>query len=640
MNPLKEAYLQNIFRFLCNRLMPILLMGVVLWGVYLLCQSIEPLAYNALMRNSAKPAIESPAVLVLIDDESVKRLESRFGPLFWRESAYNEIFERLQAYTPAMMVFDVDVLNDSRISKKVLQNFPLLVTGWNLSRDELSPEKAPWIYSLKAGILNLEPDERDGVVRRMRRFYRVEQGVFPSLSVAMAIEYLRVSRGEKGPARSEGASRLKVQPEPRRDLMEEMWERSFPEGLLQRRDFLIRWYALEDSPSRSDTIQSHPSIPLWTLFEETGQPVPEVLKNKVVVLGTSTTAYKDYVKTPMGERHLMADIHATAMDNILFSQTLEKAPQAKQLFITLGFFLFTCLLRFRIRNFAFTVLYTVGLMGLYLGITYDEFSRNGMVLDVVTPEVFILVGLLVGSTLRSMVNDNQVRAMEFILSQLVSQSVYNEIERAGYTLKPGGIKPGGQRMEITSMFVDMRNFSTLAETMTPMAVTDMLNEFYTVVEKLVFVHGGVVDKFMGDGILIMFGGPVPQENHADAALDAARDILQATEALSQRWWEETQIWLEIGLSVNSGPAFVGFLGPIYKLEYTAIGDTVNLCVRLQGENKRFKTRIILSEYTVKRLSGMRGTTLRELERVTVRGRETSLMVYTLTDRLAVSTKQL
>lgn len=628
-------------KFFLDRLLPVLVILVVFLGLYTLAKSLEPVAYGVFMKMTAKPATESPVVLVLIDDESVSRLESRFGPLFWRANAYNEIFQKLQVYNPAVMVFDADVVNDQRIGGSFLQAFPLLISGWDLNQETLSRTDTPWIYSLKAGVVNLDLDE-DGVVRRVKRFFRTPQAVFPALSTATAIEYLRVTRGEKGLA---AQASLRNRPIPTRNTAEHMWEKSFPEGLLQRKDFMIRWYQLlpEGDPAvDKGARQSHPSIPLWQLFEDPSHLKisnssldPAFLRDKIVILGTSSTAFKDYQKSPLAEHHLGADIHATATDNILFSQTLEKAPSLQQFFIMLGFFFFTCILWVKFRNFTLKTLATVSLMMLYLYIAYEQFAQNGWVLDVVTPEMSVLMGVMVGSVLRIREDDHQVRAMEYTLSQLVSQSVFKEIERTGYKLEPGG-----QRMEITSLFVDMRNFSSLAENMTPMAVTDMLNEFYTVVEKIVYMYGGTVDKFMGDGILIMFGVPIPSETHADAAFDAAREILRATETLSLRWWEETQIWLEIGVSLNSGPAFVGFLGPIYKLEYTAIGDTVNLCVRLQAETKRFKTRIIVSEYTVRRLTSPRHDLLRQLDQVTVRGRETALMVYTLNERLAVSIQKI
>ena len=618
----------RLVAFVCSRMIPFLLTALALWGLYWISRALEPMAYDLMMRFTAQPAQNSPVVLLLIDEETVQRMENRFGPLFWREESYVEIFTALQAHNPAVMVFDTDTLKLNRLANKALQPFPALVSGWDIDAlDKANPDTLPWLYTLKAGVVNSPYDEVDGVVRQHHRFLKTEQGMFPSLPVSTVIEYLRVKRGERQSRSRQGAH--PVSPSSLgtpTHLVEDsqVWENSFPEGLLQRKDFTVRWYQSQPQPGAGKYAVSHPAVPLWKLFEPGGVP-KDFFKGKIVILGNSLSLYRDHRKTPMSRHHLQADIHATAIDNILMSQTMARAPDWQQFLIVAGFCLFVCLLQLRVRNFVHTVLCTTSLMALYLYVAYSQFAHHGWVLDVVTPEVFMLVGLLIGSSLRIMGNDQQVKAMEYTLSQLVSQSVFQEIQRSGYTLQPGG-----QRMEITTLFVDIRNFSTLAENMPPGAVTDLLNEFYTVVEKITFHHRGTVDKFMGDGILILFGAPIASPDHADAAFAAAQDILEATETLARRWWETTGVTVEMGLSLNSGPAFVGFLGPIYKLEYTAIGDTVNLAVRLQNENKRFKTRIILSEFTVQRLSNRQQ--LMELDRVTVRGREGSVSVFTLSPK--------
>lgn len=625
--------LRFCLQFLWTRILPVFLAVLALFGLYWFSKSLEPASYDLLMRITAKPAQESPVVMVLMDDESIKRLEGRFGPLLWRPRAYQEIFQQIESHEPAVIVFDTDTHDVKRIMDKTLQPFPNLVSGWDLAGLKSVPmEDYPWLFSLKAGVVNNDGDESDGVIRASKRFIKTPAGVFPSLSVATAIEYLRVKRGEKHHRFQGQVSPYQqfVPPETEGDSAANasgsMWENSFPEGLLQRKDFMIRWYQTYHSRD-GQYLQSHPSIPLWMVFEPDQMP-KDFLKGKIVMLGTSSGLYRDHRKSSMGRRHLYADVHATAIDNILFSETLQPAPPWQQFLIMLGFSLFVCLLRIRIRSLNLTVICTAALMLVYLLIAFDQFSQNGWVLDVVTPEIFMMVGLFLGTIFRNMLDDQHVRAMECTVSQLVSQSVFQEIQRSGYALTPGG-----QKMEITSLFVDIRNFSALAENMPPAGVTELLNEFYTVVEKITFYHRGTVDKFMGDGILIMFGAPIPTNNHADIAYSAAKDILHATEELSRRWWETTGIWVEMGISLTSGPAFVGFLGPIYKLEYTAIGDTVNLCVRLQNENKRFKTRIILSEFTVQRLSSSVHELL-ELDRVKVRGREAPLRVYTMREKMA------
>jgi adenylate cyclase len=115
-------------------------------------------------------------------------------------------------------------------------------------------------------------------------------------------------------------------------------------------------------------------------------------------------------------------------------------------------------------------------------------------------------------------------------------------------------------------------------------------------------------------------------------LAAAEDILEKTRELSEKWKKEKGFQTEIGISLNTGIAFVGFLGPSQKLEYTAVGDTVNLSVRLQEHTKRFHTRLIMSEYTIQALalSGRTPNGMISLGEVSIRGRESKLQIYTIT----------
>lgn len=623
-----------------SRLLPLTLGVAVLLGAYILAQSLEPMGGDAISKITAQADSDSPVVLVLIDEDSVKQLESRFGPLMWHDEAYLEILKQLQQYHPSVMVVDTDGQQINRLSNKNFQTLSSLIIGWDLnSLDSASSETLPWLFSLKAGVISNEGENSDGVVRSHKRFVNTDQGTFPSLSVATAIEYLRVKRGERqaklqgrstNTAVSSGLSNAPVlssSQQPTADAhSEKTWQQTFPEGLLQRKDFLIHWS--KTIPSGINGLNtSHHSIPVWKIFSSSPhiqQDLAQQLNGKIVILGNATHLYRDHRKTPMEVRHLNADVHATVIDNILRSSTLEQVPQWQQALISVGLFAFVFFLQIRVRkpalNLGLISLVTI----LYSVIVLQQFMMNHLLLNWITPAVFVFLGFLMGSTFRLLANDEEQKAMEYTLSQLVSQSVFQEIQRSGYTLEPGG-----QKMEITCLFVDIRNFSALAENMPPSAVTELLNEFYTVVEKIIFQHRGTIDKFMGDGILVLFGAPIPTETDTEDAILAAQDILAATQTLSKRWFETTGIQVEFGISINSGPAFVGFLGPIYKLEYTAIGDTVNLCIRLQNENKRFNTRIILSEFSWEKLSTALKAEWLELDKVSVRGREGLVKVYTL-----------
>jgi adenylate cyclase len=618
-----------------SRLLPAGLAVLLLVGLWYAGQHLERLAYNRLARWSAKPLTQSSVVLVLIDDESIQRLHDRFGPLPWSRQAYLDIFSRIQSAQPALMIFDshftsLDRQEDARFFT-ALKAFPNLISGLVMEETGVVADRLnthlPQYYRLNLGVVSINEDS-DGVIRSMKPFYQVhtglsQTGIFPSLSLAAAYEYLAqvhpsaswvVDTDHQGRSQS-----LRLYPEYQP-------ERGLRMALNAENAFYMRWYQL--IPQRpGEYARSHAVIPLWHFFENT-TPMPS-LAGKIALIGSSSLFYRDYHQTPMANRHLGTDIHATAIDNLLQGQCIRKAGLGINLSLLTLLCLWVFFLRFGVRSFRKTALYTVGTMILCYWLALWMIMAYSLWLDVVTPELFIVMSFLVASTYRIFFKEKELAAMEKNLSQLVDPEVFQEIRRRSHILKPGG-----QKLEITSMFVDIRNFTALAERLQPTEVTDMLNEFYTAVVGIVFSYRGTVDKFMGDGILIIFGAPLPSDAHRAMALHAAQDILAATERLSCHWRETLSIDTEIGISLNSGLAFVGFLGPAHKLEYTGVGDTVNICVRLQEHTKQFHTRLIISEHTVAGLLQQPGSVIPsnayvELGDVVVRGREATIRIYTL-----------
>lgn len=128
----------------------------------------------------------------------------------------------------------------------------------------------------------------------------------------------------------------------------------------------------------------------------------------------------------------------------------------------------------------------------------------GIVMDVLTPEVFMIVALAGGSVFREVMKNQEVRVLQRNLSKLVSREVFLEIQKMDK-----GIQAGGNRMDVSAAFVDLRNFTRLSERLSPTDLKDILNEFYTETERVTMRHRGIIDKFLGDGVLIIFGAPWP-----------------------------------------------------------------------------------------------------------------------------------
>jgi adenylate cyclase len=144
---------------------------------------------------------------------------------------------------------------------------------------------------------------------------------------------------------------------------------------------------------------------------------------------------------------------------------------------------------------------------------------------------------------------------------------------------PSRVKLGGDMQQITVMFTDLEGFTRLSEETPPDELLRVLNRYHELVSRVVRQHGGMVNKFMGDGVMVLFNTPVPQENHARSAVDAALAIRAALPALHEEF--EPRFRLKINCGIHTGPAIVGNVGTAHFMDYTALGDTVNLAARLQ-----------------------------------------------------------
>ncbi len=197
---------------------------------------------------------------------------------------------------------------------------------------------------------------------------------------------------------------------------------------------------------------------------------------------------------------------------------------------------------------------------------------------------------------------------------------------ADHLLK-GNVNLGGELVPVTVLFSDIRSFTSISETMEPRALLDFLNEYFSGMVESVMQHHGVVDKFIGDAIMAVFGAPVPHPDdpiHAvKAALDMRARLLKLNDAFRARGLPE----LRTGIGLHSGQVVAGNMGHTQRMEYTVIGDAVNLASRLEGMTKELKCDVILSEDLFKQVE--KHVETEPLHKIKVKGREQEVMVYRL-----------
>ncbi len=207
--------------------------------------------------------------------------------------------------------------------------------------------------------------------------------------------------------------------------------------------------------------------------------------------------------------------------------------------------------------------------------------------------------------------------MRDVLGKVASNSVAEQ-------LLSGQIELGGEEREATVIFTDVRNFTALAETLTPTQSLQLLNEFLTAISAIVEAQDGVVDKYLGDGVMAVFGAPIARADDPQRALEAALSIRDGVRLLGLSLKERGLPHPEVGVGLNTSRVIAGNIGSPTRLNYTVLGDGVNLASRLEGLTKRYQVPIVAGELTRERVTGI---VFRELDKVRVRGKSIPVRIF-------------
>ncbi|WP_139490925.1 CHASE2 domain-containing protein [Brevibacillus dissolubilis] len=259
-----------------------------------------------------------------------------------------------------------------------------------------------------------------------------------------------------------------------------------------------------------------------------------------------------------------------------------------------------------------------GLMIGYTLFVIGVFVYGKLLLPFTYPTMAI-VSVYVWSVVSRYVSERRERnRVTSLFSRYVSQQVVDELlaSEAAQSL-------GGTRKHVSIMFVDIRGFTTLSEQIEPEEVIGVLNEYLDLGTRAVFAHEGTLDKFIGDGIMSIFGAPHTIENHAEMAVRAALAMKRGSAELAERLNQTYGYSVSFGIGINTGDAVIGNIGSKNRLDYTAIGDTVNMAARLESNSKAGQ--ILISQSTYDLVKDL--FEIEELGEIKVKGKEKPVMVY-------------
>ncbi|AFG37571.1 adenylate/guanylate cyclase domain-containing protein [Spirochaeta africana] len=348
-------------------------------------------------------------------------------------------------------------------------------------------------------------------------------------------------------------------------------------------------------------------------------PATMALENKIVMAGAFATGMADDEQaTPFGMMYGV-EMHANALNTILMDNFLHPVSFWHNLMVLLALTMLTAWVSSRLSTLWSMGIVLAGIVGLFLAVTtvFDSFN---LIFAFSPPAIGIFLTFLSIVVYRVMTEERDKRRIRDMFGRYVSPQVVNQILENPPEL-------GGVDRELTVLFSDIRGFTTLSESMTPQELVNHLNQYLTAMTDIILEFQGTLDKYVGDEIMCFWGAPLPQADHAIKACRCAVKQIQALEELNAQWPPEKRI--SIGIGINSGIMTVGNMGSLGRMNYTLMGDNVNLGARLEGTNKQYRTQIIISEYTYGLVKDH--VIARELDNIRVKGKNKPVLIYELLD---------
>lgn len=345
---------------------------------------------------------------------------------------------------------------------------------------------------------------------------------------------------------------------------------------------------------------------------------PSEFNNKIILVGANALGVEDVLETSVSLNHPGVDIQATILNNFLDNEYLVKfANWQNVIIITL-----LSIITFIIIRFLAFIPSLITLIG--IGILYFIFCiicfKHNIIPYVITPLAVQLSTMIFGYSYRFILegrNKEKIKnAMGKYLSQDIMKNVVQNID---------DIKLGGKKANVTVLFADIRGFTSMSEKMTAEEVSVILNEYFSEIEPIITKYNGVINKFIGDAVMAIFGEPIQDINHPQNAVKCACEMLKKVDQLQEKWIFEGKPKIEIGIGINTGEAFVGNIGSEKRLEYTVIGDMVNLASRIESYNKVYKTNMLISSSTYSHVSDI--VDVIKIADVTIRGKAKKMDIY-------------
>ncbi len=368
------------------------------------------------------------------------------------------------------------------------------------------------------------------------------------------------------------------------------------------------------------------SYPVFSIAKILSKNLPQkekdALKGALVLVGSTALSAFDHYPSPFSDASPGVEYHANILDNLLHRNWMRPFSPFYQIFIILLFIW----LPFFLRR-APTQWETFSVFGVFLAwLCFCEWQfLKGVRVEFVLPSAALLTSF-VGETIhQALTEGREKKFIKNLFTQFVSPEVVEDLAK-----NPDKIKLGGEKKDMTVLFLDIAHFTSISEKMSPEELIKFLNLYLSRLSQVIYDYGGVVDKYIGDSIMAFWNAPLEVKSHRMKACLAALSLQDAVLELNKNLPSSIPHPPQVRIGINSGIVTVGLTGSEHKLQYTVIGDEVNLASRLEGANKFFKSQTMISEAVYAEAKAE--IEAREIGIIRVLGKETPIKTYQILAR--------
>ena len=329
-------------------------------------------------------------------------------------------------------------------------------------------------------------------------------------------------------------------------------------------------------------------LDLEDLDEDEIEELKDLLEDKIVLVGDTTEVSHDIFETPVGEIYGV-EFLANTISTIMNGAPIQPADSSWEvvILIMLMFLVLGLSQLPKLETLAF-----LAVLAAYIALAFYAYAYHGIVFSMSYALLAMILSFVAINLYKFILERRQKSFIKGAFSQYLSPTVIDAIVK-----DPSKLTLGGERREMTAYFSDIQKFSTISESLTPDELVSLLNIYLTEMCDIISNYNGTVDKFEGDAIIAFWGAPLDQPEHAKLACFATLDMQKRLEEMRKQFREEERPQLFVRMGVNSGPIVVGNMGSSERMDYTIMGDAVNLAARLEGANKFYKTYTMISEFT-------------------------------------------